>query len=373
METFLGKKPYDFVPLVSECKKYKIKGHNDFENNTYSGKLYLEIDTLSPIHISQGLLGVNDSNQVFNKTMRRDNKVIIPGSSIKGVIRSISEAISKSCAPQLPGRERRLEKALVNNKTQCDDINKACPTCNMYGMTSRNSSYRGKIMFGEFVLEQKTERDNLEYVQMPSLDAPFKDYPRRNKIFDDRSRNYGNERLYYCDVCNDKTQCKTCSKKNYFDLTGKAGTNRSIKFRGRKFYFHNYNNQETNKPNRSSLYEVVRKGSTFKGSVTFENLTKEELQILAYSLGLTESFKPKLGYGKPAYYGSIQIKLEEVEDLLARYSKSKSFDKEDIINMAKEYRKDSTVEIRNVMDKLEEILGQKQGPKWQSIDGNKVY
>ena len=370
-QTILGQKPYDFVPLTSRCDRSTVKGHDSFLPETYSGKLNLTIKTLSPIHINQGVLGFNENEtELVNKTRRRARKVVIPGSSIKGVIRSIAEATSYSCAPEINVKSG-LE---TSNQNRCNgEGNTLCPTCSIFGMLGNNMKYKGKIKFSEFNLTN----GKLDYINIPNLASPFRDYPTPTDILPKINRGYGNERIYYCSACSGRNDglCKSCTKENYFAKRAKAGKNRSIKFRGRKFYFHNIDKQEKGNSGRSSMYEVIMKKSTFVGSVTFENLTKEELALLLFSLGLDKSFNPKVGYGKPAFYGSIEISLNSVEDLLSRYNKNhKIMDKEFIMNLANEYYEQSDKQLKDVIDKLREILNKdKNAPGWPTVRGNKVY
>ena len=370
-ETTLGKKPYDFIPLVSRCDRQAIKGHDSFSNKTYSGKLNINIKTLSPIHINQGVLGFNQNEtDLVNKTIRRGDRVIIPGSGIKGVIRSIAESISYSCAPNA-----RVGDALEpGNRDRCSgDKNTLCPTCSIFGMTGGGLNYKGKIKFSEFYLKD----GGLDHIKIPDLSAPFKDYPTPTDILPNIRRGYGNERLYYCNACKGREEnlCKTCTKDNYFVKRAEAGRNRPIKFRGRKFYFHNTDKQERGNPRRSSTYEVIMKNSTFIGNLIFENLTREELSLLVFSLGLDGSFNPKIGYAKPAFYGSIEMSLNSVEDLIGRYDKNhKSMDKEFIMGLARKYYQNSSNELKIVIDKLREILDKNRNASgWPTVDGSKVY
>ena len=95
-QTFLKDKPYEFVPLLRECRKEKYFGHHVIEEDTYAGKLKLKLTTLSPLHIGGGDRDYDENGNVIVKQMCRNGKAVIPGSSLKGAVRSIAEAVSYS-------------------------------------------------------------------------------------------------------------------------------------------------------------------------------------------------------------------------------------------------------------------------------------
>ncbi len=384
METSLSKKPYKFVPIINSVSRENAIGHNEFNNKTYSGKLDISIKTLSPIHISQGILKVNKGH-ISKATMRRNGHIVIPGSSFKGMLRSVFEAISESCPPKLPNNFEPLSNALPkDNREQCSS-DKMCPTCSVFGMTSREYNYRGKLKISEFILVQDNEKEDLEYINMPNLQSPFKPYPENNdlNIFqreiqqlnkpkDISKRKFGNERLYYADFYpKDEKKYDTLTKAEYYNIIKQKGVNRSIKFRGRKFYLHNTNKQIT--VTNGQLYEVVKKNKIFKGSITFENLTRKELSILSLALGIGQDYKFKIGYAKPAFYGSIQLNVEKVSDYMEKYKKNSVLNKELLEKLAAEYKENSSSEVEDAIEKLESILKEDNAPSWPEISGNKVY
>lgn len=373
-ETILEKKPYDFVPLLDKCARNTMTNQNTIQRGMYSGKLNLSIKTLAPIHISQGVLGFNsDKTELGDLMIRRAGKIVIPGSSLKGLIRSIAEAVSYSCAPKSPApRIQKLNDAYPGgNRGRCRD-QELCITCSMFGTVEAGFSYKSKLSFGEFKLPE----NSTEFLRIPDLQSPFKDYPTVNKLFLGGSKGYGNERLYYCAACSGRAEgrCKTCSKQNYYSVVG-TSLKRNIRFRGRKFYFHNTDTQQPGQEGKSQMYEVVKKGSVFKGSIYFENLSEGELQLMAFSLGLDNSFSPKIGYAKPAFYGSVQITLDSVSDMKARYGKKdNALTKEKVLELAKSYYDKSPKDIRDNIDKLRDILDiSKKHEEWPDINGNKIY
>lgn len=354
LQTFLKDKAYDFVPLLDECKKSGYIPHNIMEKGTYNGKLKLRIHVLSPLHIGGRMQDYDINGNIIKKQVRRNGKIVIPGSSLKGAIRSVAEAVSYSCAVKVPDNvlKRILPK---NNYEQCSDINNGlCMVCSIFGMTNGEAAYKGKVNFGEFILID----GGLEKVQIPSLESPFKNYPPKHDVFYSNNRtnkkyNYGNERLYYCKACK-LENCQNCSKEKYFENIEIAGKEREMAFRGRKFY--NANGEEQTQTRKKTCCEMIVRGSIMEGELIFQNLRREEGKLLAYALDINNDFTMKLGYGKPLGYGRVKICLEKVVSAGSRYPGAGGLDEKIIRDWSKEYRENSSDEIKRVISKLEEIM-----------------
>lgn len=348
LQTFLRDKPYEFVPLLEQCKRTKYSSHNRMERGTYSGKLKLKMEILSPLHIGSKQQEYDENGNVMKSQMRRNGNIVIPGSSFKGAVRAIAEAVSYSCAVKLP--DVALKKILPpENNEPCLDINKGlCITCSIFGMMSKAGSYKGKVDFGEFVFSSGSTK----YEEIPSLESPFKNYPDPHDVFGNRSH-YGNERLYYCKAC-EEGNCQDCRKEDYFRHIEAAGTEREMGFRGRKFYSTEREKQiDTNGGIRC---EMIKPGSIMEGEILFQNLREEEGRLLMYALDIGHSFTMKLGYGKPLGYGKVKIKLSDVESIGIRYPSEKVINRDIIERWAQEYKSDSPEEIKKVINEFERIM-----------------
>lgn len=120
-QTFLYGKPYEFIPFLEKSEVEKYSSHNKAAENTYSGKLKLRITTLSPLHIGSKQQDYDQTGNILKKQIRRNGNLIIPGSSLKGAVRSIAEAISYSCAAEPPFQE--LKSLLPReNRVACSNI-----------------------------------------------------------------------------------------------------------------------------------------------------------------------------------------------------------------------------------------------------------
>lgn len=379
METMLGKKPYKFVPFNKEISRTKPISHNGVDNKkAYSGKLKITIETFTPIHIGQGSYSFDKAGVIVN-FIRRNNRITIPGSSFKGMLRSVYEVFSESCTPALPNNCKELQNAFPNHhQDMCDDTNNLCPTCSVFGMVNGHNSYKSKLRFGDFTLEDD-EKTSIQFIKMPALKAPFTTYPEfddnnRPHCFTPKTTGYGNERLYYADLLDSEEAYDNFKKADYFSMIN-GNTQRNIKFRGRKFYLHNDDEtkQMRNNDKNAKRYEMVSVGKKFTGEIIFQDLSQKELAILALSLSLADedNFKYKIGYGKPAYYGSIKITIDNV--INSRYNKD-SISLQSLKEFANDYKNNASENLKISIEKLSKILtNTKLGPEWTAIDGNRCY
>ena len=387
METSLGSKPYKFVPLTNTIERNSCNNYlGENYNNLYSGKFKISIKCLTPVHIGQGTVHIGqgtvhiDKIGVINDFMRKNGEIVIPGSSFKGMLRSIYEAASLSCSPKLPNNCKKLKNALPNNDlNMCSDINNLCPTCSVFGFVNGSNAKKSKLRFSEFTLINGNN-DSLELKKIPPLQSPFKDYPKFNPInmpncFNSKTKNYGNERLYYADLLNNEEEYNNLTKDKYLKLIS-GNNNRTLKFRGRKFYLHNVQHQEEG--NNSIRFETVKKGSIFKGELFFDGLTEREMSILAYvlSFGTNDNFKYKIGYGKPAYFGSIEINVDEISTKLYPENNidKNNIDKNKLTLLADNYKNNASEDLKVSLNKLSCILSNLElGKSWPNVNGHKVY
>lgn len=235
-------RPYDFVHFL-KCLKYNQKGNKE-------GIIPIKVNTLTPIHIYSGRLNTKDNETFYKEFMKINNKIIIPGTSLKGCIRTIAESISYSCLSHI-GKHNRSK---LPDKGH--DKKEKCIICDMFGSMGNKS----KVQFSD-----------LRFVLGKTNIIPLPDsYPP-------------NPENYY-----------------YISKNGK--------YKGYKFYKHGVIGVQKQ---GSILHEFVMEDAEFEGEVVFSNLTEEQVQLLCFSLGLTGDIQPKIGYGKSYYYGSISITSDE--------------------------------------------------------------
>lgn len=245
--------PFEFVSLPQRTSKNKPVGHERWNEDGFTGRLWCELETLSPLHIGSGLFTLADG-EVRKEFARSGGKVIIPGSSLKGTFRSIAEAISESCVSKTKSEIRRSLPGGV--RQECSDASNVCVCCRIFGAMG----YIGRVGFSDAILEDGT----LGRYSAPALHSPRPD------------------------------------AKNYRE----RGSNL---YKGRKFYYHGQLAQ------RNEPWEVIEAGATLRFSVDMENLTSSELCLLLTSMGIIGRLIPKLGGGKPVCLGSVKVSLVKCE------------------------------------------------------------
>ena len=177
---------------------------------------------------------------------RRNGRLTIPGSSLKGAVRSIVEAISSPPSCLRVTRARAAEQP--TNVQTCSQKERLCISCRMFGAMG----YLGQVRFRDAVLDIGEPT----IISTPSLFAP-------------RTR----ERLYV----------------------------REGKIVGRKFYRHG-TLARGNVP-----LEACAPDSRFHLRVDFDNLSHAQLGLLLTALGQGEpKLHLKLGGAKPACCGSVR-------------------------------------------------------------------
>ena len=261
-------KPYDFVPFSPQVRRDETVGHEKFydDGNHHSGRLSYRLRALSHIFVASGAYALGEdiglpSEDVVRGCYRVGGTPAIPGSTLKGMARSIVEAATASCITITRVNRRQLPGGDLMRGCTPD---RACPACSMFGRMGRMS----KVSFSDALL---TEEGRTGLYQLPALYSPRAGWRRTAPVY----------------------------------LA--AGQ----KLRGRKFYYHS-----TPRPDpRAAPVEAIAIRSELEASLDFENLTDDELGALLFALGLDNSFAPKLGGGKPVGLGSVQFLATELEQL----------------------------------------------------------
>jgi hypothetical protein len=245
-------KPYDFVEIepLSPDDRQSPKGHERYHPDTVSGRLEATLIVATPLHVSSGRMRMRKGQQppLVKELTRVNDQPCIPASTLKGVVRSVVEAITRSCVRITRARSNQLPRGAA----ECRDKENLCLACRMFGALG----FEGHVRFGDAVLRE----GSVGITRMPALYAP-------------RTRT----RAYY------------------------AGN----EVKGRKFYKHGQPVTQANTP-----VEVLTPESRLTLTIRFQNLAPAELGVLLTALGLGDlQLVLKLGGGKPACYGSAIVTL----------------------------------------------------------------
>lgn len=245
---------YRFVPLPdSSVPTRDIPGHHRFRPDGYSGTLQARIVAISPVHIASGLLEQRTDRRypLIKAHFRANGEIAIPGTSLKGCVRNVAEAISNAFVQVTRAREidRRYLPSRQNRQQRLDSVQR------IFGAFG----YQGALSFADAIIVPSDTPPEIHLA--PQLFAP-----------------------------------RTQSPHTYFD---------GSRPKGRKFYFHG--------PiiTGDTPIEVCPAGSQFNLLLRFSDLTRADLGLVLAAMGLSnqaeERFRLKIGGGKPAGLGSIEI------------------------------------------------------------------
>jgi hypothetical protein len=263
-----GEKPYDFVPFPKERPdRQKGAGQDKLNPRLLSGTLELTLRTLTPVHVGLGYSDfIKAGNQEYlaalqaSKPIREEGttrrRYLIPGSSIKGAVRSIVEAITRSCIRITQGRHRPY---IPQGYGGCMSVNDLCIACRLFGA----QDYQGHVSFEDAV----APKGSLVLLGTPLLWTPAR----------------GGRGL----------------PPRY--LQGNQA-------RGRKFYAH------ARPASGADPRACTKSGAELPLRIHFLNLSEAELGVLLTALGLhpKHPFPIKLGGGKPVGLGSVQVVCRQI-------------------------------------------------------------
>jgi CRISPR/Cas system CSM-associated protein Csm3 (group 7 of RAMP superfamily) len=258
-----GEKPYDFVPFPKERPdRKKGAGQDKLDARLLSGTLELTLRTLTPVHVGLGYSDfVKAGNQEYlaalqaSKPIREDGttrrRYLIPGSSLKGAVRSLVEAITRSCIRITQGRHRPY---IPQGYGGCMSVNDLCIACRLFGA----QDYQGHVSFEDAV----APKGSLVLLGTPLLWTPARGGRGLPPRYLERDR-----------------------------------------AKGRKFYRH------ASPPSGVDPRACIKSGAELPLRIHFLNLSEAELGILLTALGLhpDHPFPIKLGGGKPVGLGSVQV------------------------------------------------------------------
>jgi hypothetical protein len=263
-----GEKPYDFVPFPKRRPdREKGAGQDKLNPRLLSGTLELMLRTLTPVHVGLGYSDfIKAGNQEYlaalqaSKPIREEGttrrRYLIPGSSLKGTVRSLVEAITRSCIRITQGRHRPY---IPQGYGGCMSVNDLCIACRLFGA----QDYQGHVSFEDAV----APKGSLVLLGTPLLWTPAR----------------GGRGL----------------PPRY--LQGNQA-------RGRKFYAH------ARPPSGADPRACIKSGAELPLRIHFLNLSEAELGVLLTALGQhpKHPFPIKLGGGKPVGLGSVQVVCRQI-------------------------------------------------------------
>jgi CRISPR/Cas system CSM-associated protein Csm3 (group 7 of RAMP superfamily) len=277
-----GLRPYDFVYFSDKPPTANNPpGHQRYLPNYIHGTLFLTLKVKTMLHISTGvvLMGsdVNKEDIPLIKTMVQGNnkELLIQGSTLKGCIRSIYEAITNSRVGVKPKKTDEYPQERLPTKNK----NELCPASIVFGASGEKWGWQGLVS----IQDAYCEKTSFGVGFMPNLWRPR---PDQNQAYYNQGKTVG-WKFYY-------------NMKTAIDKGEDNGIPVQVAFRN---------------------YE-------FTTQLNFRNLKPEEFGALLIALGQDKKnpIVLKIGAGKPVGMGSIVVEISEAEfvkqqtELLTRYS-----------------------------------------------------
>ncbi|WP_244349647.1 RAMP superfamily CRISPR-associated protein [Thermostichus vulcanus] len=271
----VSSKPYELIPFPKESPKLeRPAGHAKFHADRLHGTLFLTLTVQTAVHVSTGFLalgsdvGVRGIPLLKTMTTTPDQKLKIQGSSLKGAIRAMYEAITNSTLAVITNKYR---SQIPPDRHPCRKKEQLCPASRVFGALD----WQGLVEFSDAIAVSAGSSGG----SLPALYRPRPDQRRA-----------------------------------YFQ-NGKAA--------GRKFYY--AQTEALDAGNGGTPTQQAAKKTVFKTQIHFKNLTSAELGTLLTVLGQDPNHPMllKLGGGKPVGLGSIQITIDKIErpaNLKDRYS-----------------------------------------------------
>jgi RAMP superfamily len=262
-------KPYDFVYFTNQSPKLRSPiGHDRYHPNLLHGRISLKLHVLKGLHNSTGVTVLGEDlemprwNLVKSMLQGEDRRLRIQGSSFKGCIRTIYEAISNSKLGT-----NSIDKSSVPDKFKpVDKIESLCPASHVFG----SQDWQGLLEFHDAICETTYEKS---VIYIPSLWGP-------QKKCDNYYQNIGRRRLQ----------------------------------KGRKFY-HSMTRVADRQLDETTNIQIAATMSVFSTHLNFKNISHAELGCLLISLGQDPQYPllPKLGLGKSIGLGSVKIEPIEFQ------------------------------------------------------------
>lgn len=263
------------LPRKNACHDRKLAG-------MWFGSLELTLVCEQPVHVGSGFKGVEDG-KVVRRTARDGGALLLPGSTFKGVLRSRFEAITRSCAGDLPSDRGRVlsrshpevQRGHFTHDVQklpvfadtCGRDNQVCPACALFGFQTFHGTLRGRVSTGDFV--------STEGVAPVTEAMPSQFEPRLHHLGEFRIERGGREPAF------------------------EVGP-----LYGRKFYV---GPAPTPDAVGYERVEAIPKGTSLRGSIRILNLDDAEMGGLLAALGIAPKSWLKVGCGKRHGFGRMRV------------------------------------------------------------------
>ncbi len=293
--------PYDFARIdwsKPPQRRKPIWHHHFIETGKrlFSGSIEVDIYAETPIFIANSGIAPNDPKRPSQSMQNRQSEYIIPGSSLKGMLRSLVETLGNGCLTLFDGKYERDRVNYRDSVSQafrhCTDSTNLCIACRTFGMLNRGDIFLGKVNIGD-AISYHGKVYQYEPIYTAVLVEPK---PRHEAFYLDEKRQH---------------------------------------IAGRKFYFHHSPEVKpltapgpilfSGKP-ANRYIQPLDYDTQFHFRIDFTNLETDEFAALMLAIVLEDGMRHKIGYGKPLGLGSISLAPTSLTliDYAARYTQPTS-------------------------------------------------
>ena len=321
--------PFDFVPfskympLLKETEEWEAV-NND---NIFTGYIDYKLSILTPLHIVGSQEKTRDEEVLQSCFMKRYEKPVIPGSSIKGMMRGFLEALTNSWVSQATDEYKQVFEERAHAFNALSGNNPAIPerfhpaikdkkidlASFLFGMVLEggqdDNAYPSRIIFEDIVLDEKDlDKDGVKLPDVPGKALMGGPKPRINN-------------WWYFQP--EAIKLKTFKHFQNTDFMGQT-------LWGRKFYYHqkpghvfDWYNNPANWPHqtqsgsmvknnfRSYPVETLKVGSAYSARIYFNNMPVILLSLFKLAMD-PEGMAHKLGYGQAFGLGSVSLNIDRM-------------------------------------------------------------
>jgi len=276
--------PYDFARIDwnKPPERRKPIWHHQLAGQgmqLFSGYMEVDVFAETPIFVSDPRNVSPDPKKPAQFMQNKRGEYIIPGSSLKGMIRSVVETLGNGCLTLFDGD---YEHGKVNYRwsvsdsfQHCGNNTHLCIACRTFGMLKERT---GGVFLGKVNIGDACSYPDKVYKYEPIHTAVLVEPKPRHEAF-------------------------------YLDEAKKH-------IAGRKFYFHHSPDMKpltatgpiffSGKP-ANRYIQPLDYDTSFHFRIDFTNLEADEFAALMLAITLEEGMRHKIGYGKPLGLGSISF------------------------------------------------------------------
>jgi len=294
--------PYDFARIDwnRPPERHKPIWHHQLAGQEvqqlYSGHIDVGVFAETPIFISDPRNVPNDPKKPAEFMQNKRGEYIIPGSSLKGMLRTVVETLGNGCLTLFDGDYERGKVNYHRNVPQsflhCGNNTNLCIACRTFGMLKERAGgvFLGKVNISDAVVYA----DSIYKYEPMYTGVLVEPKPRHEAFYLDEPRRH---------------------------------------IAGRKFYFHHSPDMRPlSEPNliffggkpANRFIQPLDYDTNFHFSVDFTSLEADEFGALLLAIALEEKMRHKIGYGKPLGLGSVYLQPNALTlvDYSTRYTHS---------------------------------------------------